>query len=293
MGMTDRPAEPPAYQAWTKAMEWPLIGVALVFGVGYAYQVLAEPTGWPDTAGNVLAVVCWLVFVLDYVVRLALAADRGRWFLRNLLSLLVVALPVLRPLRLVRLLTLLTVFQRAAGTAMRGRVVLYAAATTSLLVLVSSLAVFDAERYAPGSLITSYGEALWWACVTVTTVGYGDTYPVTFGGRCIAVAMMVCGIALLGTITAIIASWMVEQVRAEEQPQDVATRAQVAHLSEQIDRLERRLAGGSAGPGEPPAVPGSPNGAVRRAGPVDAGSRGVTGPGSADGDPRPPGAPTP
>ena len=261
MGMPDRPAESSAYRSWVTAMEWPLIGVALVFGVGYAYQVLAEPTGWPDLACDVLAVSCWLVFVIDYAVRLYLATNRGRWFVRNLLSLLVVALPVLRPLRLVRLLTLLTVFQRAAGTAMRGRVVLYAAATTSLLVLVSSLAVFDAERYAPGSLITSYGEAVWWACVTVTTVGYGDTYPVTFGGRCIAVAMMVCGIALLGTITAIIASWMVEQVRAQEETQEAATRAQVERLSEQIDRLERRLAVGSAAPdGVRPAGAPSANG---------------------------------
>jgi len=256
MGTTDRPGESPAYQAWNKAMEWPLIGVALVFGVGYAYQVLAEPTGWPNLAGDVLAVVCWLIFVIDYGVRLYLAGHRGQWFVRHLPSLLVVVLPVLRPLRLVRLLTLLTVFQRAAGTALRGRVVLYAAATTSLLVLVSSLAVFDAERYAPGSLITSYGEAVWWACVTVTTVGYGDTYPVTFGGRCIAVAMMVCGIALLGTITAIIASWMVEQVREQEESQDAATRTQVEHLSGQIERLERRLAGAaepSSGP-QPAAI---------------------------------------
>jgi len=243
MGMRDRPAESAEYQAWVKAMEWPLIGVALVFGAGYAYQVLAEPTGWPNVAGDVVAIVCWLVFVVDYVARLYLATDRGHWFLRNLLSLLVVALPVLRPLRLVRLLTLLTVFQRAAGTAMRGRVVMYAAATTTLLVLVSSLAVFDAERYAPGSLITSYGEAVWWACVTVTTVGYGDTYPVTFGGRCIAVAMMVCGIALLGTITAIIASWMVEQVRVEEDAMESAARMQIAQLSDQLARVEQLLAG--------------------------------------------------
>ncbi len=144
-------------------------------------------------------------------------------------------------------------FQRAAGTAMRGRVVMYAAATTTLLVLVSSLAVFDAERYAPGSLITSYGEAVWWACVTVTTVGYGDTYPVTFGGRCIAVAMMVCGIALLGTITAIIASWMVEQVRVEEDAMEAAARMQIAQLSDQLARVQQLLAGTQDPDG---AVPG-------------------------------------
>lgn len=246
MRMSDGSASQ-AYRAWNKAMEWPLIGVALVFGIGYAYQVLAEPVGGTALAADVLAVVCWLVFVVDYAARLYLATNRGRWFVRNLPSLLVVALPVLRPLRLVRLLTLLTVFQRAAGTALRGRLVLYAVATTSLLVLVSSLAVFDAERDAPGSLITSCGEAVWWACVTVTTVGYGDVYPVTFGGRCIAVAMMVCGIALLGTITAVIASWMVEQVRAQEDASEAATRTQVEQLTVQRERMERLLIAATGG----------------------------------------------
>jgi len=266
---TSADAESRAYRAWNKGMEWPLIGVALVFGVGYAYQVLAQPVGWPGLVCEVLAVLCWLVFVVDYAARLYLATNRGRWFFHNLLSMLVVVLPVLRPLRLVRLLTLLTVFQRAAGSALRGRVVMYAVATTGLLVLVSSLAVFDAERYAPGSLITSYGEALWWACVTVTTVGYGDVYPVTFGGRCIAVAMMVCGIALLGTITAIIASWLVEQVRAEEEAHEGATRAQVELLSVQIERLERKLGGGPEPADDRPVVLGrAANGGVRGAGPA-------------------------
>jgi voltage-gated potassium channel len=254
MRKQDRPVQTPAYEAWNRAMEWPLIVVALIFGIGYAYQVLAEPVGWEQLACQVLAVVCWLIFVVDYLARLWLTVDRPRWFARNMLSLLVVALPVLRPLRLVRLLTLLTVFQRAAGTALRGRVVLYVAATTTLLVFVSSLAVFDAERYAPGALIQSYGDALWWACVTVTTVGYGDMYPVTLEGRCIAVAMMVCGIALIGSVTATIASWLVDRVAEREEAE---TTSQVEALSAQVTRLENLLAGYpdrvpiAAGPGQP------------------------------------------
>jgi len=222
-------------------MEWPLIVVALLFAVTYAWQVLVEPDGITLRVTQAIVLGCWAVFAADYVARLILTGDRRRWFFTNLLSLLVVVLPILRPLRLVRLLTLFTVFQRAAGTALRGRVVVFAAASTVLLVFVASLAVLDAERHAPGADITTFGAALWWACVTVTTVGYGDLSPVTFEGRCVAVAMMVCGIALLGTITATIASWLVERVAAREEASQAATQAQVKDLSDQVAHLQTML----------------------------------------------------
>ena len=152
-------------------MEWPLVGVAVLFAAAYAWQVLGEPQGAALLFSQVIVFGSWLVFAVDYVARLVLSGDRRRWFFRNILSLLVVALPILRPLRLIRLLTLFTVFQRAAGTALRGRVVLYAAASTTLLVFVAALAVFDAERNAPGADIVTFGGALWCACVTITTVG--------------------------------------------------------------------------------------------------------------------------
>ncbi len=255
MATTDPDGQTPAFLAWTRAMEWPLMAVAVLFGVVYAYQVLAEPQGALLLATRVVSLLCWLVFAIDYVVRLRLATNRRRWFVRNILSLLVVTLPMLRPLRLVRLLTLFTVFQRAAGTALRGRVVTYAALTTTLLVFVASLAVFDAERYAPGALITTYGEAVWWACVTITTVGYGDAYPVTMEGRCIAVGMMICGIALVGTVTATIASWLVERVTSEEEAGQAATTAHIQLLADKIDRLEGLLSQA--------AVDGQPRGTSR------------------------------
>ncbi len=222
-------------------MEWPLISVAVLFAFIYAWQVLAEPEGAVLRFTQAIVLGCWVVFAVDYVARLILTGNRRQWFFRNLLSLLVVVLPILRPLRLIRLLTLFTVFQRAAGTALRGRVVIYAAASTVLLVFVASLAVLDAERYAPGADITTFGAAVWWACVTVTTVGYGDLSPVTFEGRCVAVAMMVCGIALLGTITATIASWLVERVAAREEASQAATRDQVKDLSDQVQQLQAVL----------------------------------------------------
>jgi voltage-gated potassium channel len=76
-----------------------------------------------------------------------------------------------------------------------------------------AVAVLDAEQNAPGANITSFGDALWWACTTVTTVGYGDRYPVTTEGRMIAVVLMVVGIGVVGAVTASVAAWMVSRVQ--------------------------------------------------------------------------------
>ena len=76
-----------------------------------------------------------------------------------------------------------------------------------------ALAVLDAERDAPGANITTAGDALWWAATTVTTVGYGDRYPVTTTGRFVAVALMVVGIAVVSALTAVIASWLIDNVQ--------------------------------------------------------------------------------
>ncbi len=77
---------------------------------------------------------------------------------------------------------------------------------TILLILFSSIAILNLET-TPDSNITNAGDALWWSFVTITTVGYGDFYPVTLGGRIIASILMIGGIGLFGTFTAFVADW--------------------------------------------------------------------------------------
>ena len=208
-------------ERWERATEWPLMAAAVAFLVAYAAPIL-----WPDVGTTVRAVcevvqwLAWALFVLDYVVRLLLAQHRGRWVLRHLLDLAVIALPLLRPLRLLRLVTLLNVLNRRASVGLRGRVAAYLAGGSVLLSFVAALAVLDAERLNPDASITSFGDAWWWALTTMTTVGYGDTFPVTTTGRFIAAALMVGGIALLGTVTATLASWLADRVREEEAASD-------------------------------------------------------------------------
>lgn len=226
---------------WRQLAEWPLSAAAVLFLAVYAWQVLANPAPPGDAAADVTMWAIWVIFAVDYIVNLVLAPARWRWFFTHFHEFLIVGLPVLRPLRLLRLVKLLSVLQLAAGSTLRGRIVLYAAGSSVLLVTVAALAMLDVERNAPGATITSFGDALWWAVVTITTVGYGDTSPVTMPGRFIAVGIMVAGIALLGTVTAMLASWFLERVTATEQDMKSATRREVASLANEIALLRELL----------------------------------------------------
>ena len=187
----------------------------------------------------------WGIFAVDYLANLWLAPDRGSWFVRNLHELLIVALPFFRPLRLLRLVTLLSVLHRTLGDTLRGRVVTYVVGSATMLVFVGALAVLDVEQSAPEAKVLTFGDALWWAITTITTVGYGDMYPVTPLGRMVAAALMMSGIAVLGVVTASIASWLVQRVEdtaeaAAEAEEPV--RAEVAELVAEIALLRRDIA---------------------------------------------------
>ena len=125
---------------------------------------------------------------------------------------------------------------RRAQTRLRGRLAIYVAGGAILLGFCAALAILDVERSNPDANILDFGGAIWWAVTTMTTVGYGDHYPVTAVGRLVAFGLMIGGIALLGTVTATLASWLVETVAAEkEQAEDL--QVAVRRLEAKIDRL--------------------------------------------------------
>ena len=236
-------AEQSRRQRWESKADKPLTVTAVVFLVAYAAPILrpdlASP--WPVVC-ELVAWAAWAVFVLDYVARFALSRDRVGFVRGSLFDLAVVALPLLRPLRLLRLITLLSVLNRNVGGSMRGRVAVYVAGATSLVLLIASLAVLDAELGAKGATITTFGDAAWWAFTTVTTVGYGDRYPITGQGRFIAGGLMLAGIALLGIVTASLASWLIDKVREVEEHTQAATRSDVAALTAEVRALRHELA---------------------------------------------------
>lgn len=91
-----------------------------------------------------------------------------------------------------------------------------AAILAFLSIVFSAVGILQVERDAPGAKIVNAEDALWWAYVTITTVGYGDLYPVTTEGRMIAAVLMTVGVGLFGTFTAYVASWFVARKVEEE-----------------------------------------------------------------------------
>ncbi|WP_422741390.1 potassium channel family protein [Micromonospora sp. WMMD754] len=236
---------------WEQLSAAPLTLLSVVFLVVYAWPILVPQLSrrWV-VACEATGLTIWLLFWVDLLVRFALAGDRLRFLRTHLFDLTVLVLPFLRPLRALRLVTVVLNLTRRTTDWARGRLALYVSATTVLLVVVSALAVLDAERAAPDASITSFTDALWWAAVTITTVGYGDLFPVTTAGRMVALGLMVGGIGLIGFVTGSLATWIVERVADRNRPEP-ATAADVAALRDEIAALRARLESGSSAAGVP------------------------------------------
>ncbi|RZT86305.1 voltage-gated potassium channel [Pseudonocardia sediminis] len=232
-------------EAWERRSDIPLTVLSAAFLVVYAVQVLATRPGQPAwTALEAVLWLTWAVFVVDYVGRLVCARHRQRFVLANPVDLLIVLAPFFRFLRLLRLIAAVSVLTRVLRDDFRGRVGGYLIVTVSLVSFVAALGVFEAERDAPESSITTFGDALWWVLTTITTVGYGDRYPVTTEGRLVAAALMLAGIAVLGTVTAAIATWFLERVGDEQRaaqptPADwTAVLTELRTLRNRVEELE-------------------------------------------------------
>ncbi|PCG81748.1 ion transporter [Streptomyces sp. WZ.A104] len=218
--MSDLPAsEPPArLTRWEQRTEVPLFGAGLLFLAGYAVRVLtpheAEP--WNGIA-LILVWSTWLLFLADYVTRLGLSGLGARFVRTHWLDTLVLLLPLLRPLRMVQVYTAVQRRRDRPRLNLYARVMAYASTTVGLLGFAASLAVYHLEHAAPGASIRTFGDAVWWACATLTTVGYGDASPVTFWGRTVAAGLMACGLALLGAVTGSFSSWLIQVFTREDE----------------------------------------------------------------------------
>ncbi len=228
---------------WEKRMEWPLNAAAVVFLAAYAWPILQPSLGTTSRVWcEVVTWLTWVVFAVDYGVRLAHASDKRVFLKKNVFDLAIILLPLIRQLRLLRLVTVLSILNRNAGLSLRGRVVLYTVGATALIVFCSALAVLDAERADPEAPITDFPDALWWSITTITTVGYGDRYPISGTGRMVAVGLMVAGIALLGVVTATLASWLIRRVAEAEESAQTVTREHLDELAREVKALRAELA---------------------------------------------------
>ena len=159
--------------------------------------------------------VIWTVFIVDYVLQIFLSNKKWKFILSHPIELLLVILPFFRPLRALRLLVIFERLFQGYINRFTIRLSLYVGGSATIILLLGAAAIYDAEAGLSTAKITTPEEAIWWAFVTVTTVGYGDYYPVTTIGRLIAVALMLTGIAVVGTVTASVAAYIVARVQQE------------------------------------------------------------------------------
>jgi voltage-gated potassium channel len=193
--------------------------------------------------------VC-LMFLLDFGYSLATAPNRWRYFRTwgwiDLLSSIptVAALRVGRGARILRIVRVLrgaratrilagTVIQRRAESA-----AMSAALATLLLIVFASVAVLHFESE-PESTIKTAQDAVWWSVATVTTVGYGDRYPVTWEGRVIAVALMLLGMSLVGVMSGLFASWFMAPTAAQNRGEIEQLQVEIAALRKAIESQAR------------------------------------------------------
>ncbi|MFE4639136.1 potassium channel family protein [Streptomyces sp. NPDC056773] len=205
-------------QAWERRTELPLLYVSLIFLGSYALAVLTYHSH-PLVRAVALGVVAlaWACFLVDYVSRLLLSGLHPLRFVRvHWLDTLILMLPILRPLRMVKVHDAIQAKQRRPRGGLYARVMTYAGLSAVLLGFAGALGVYHFERRAPEATIRTFGDAVWWVCETLTTVGYGDVAPVTPAGRTLAAFMMVGGLALLGAVTGSFSSWMLQAFRRED-----------------------------------------------------------------------------
>lgn len=189
----------------------------------------------------------WAAFALEYGIRLYLAPAKRDFMRHNVIDLVVIVLPFLRPLRVARSARLLRILRLGRAMAYFARFfdalrdVLqrhrfnYSLLVASLVTVGAAFLVFEAERGTEGANILTLPDALWWAITTVTTVGYGDRFPTTAMGRGIGAVLMVLGIALFGLIAASVSALFVRKDVAQ------AVDPQLEEINERLGRIEETL----------------------------------------------------
>jgi voltage-gated potassium channel len=202
-------------ERWERATGWPLIALSIAFLAAYSLLVLVrDPPDAERTVLVIVIVVAWASFIVDIAVRSVLTprSDQRAYLWENRYDVASALLPLVRPFQLLRYLRSVPGFRGSSGKALRSRVGVNAAGYAAMFIYVIALTAYLVERSAPGATIVSFGDAVWWAFVTVATVGYGDYTPVTPPGRVLAVILMAGGVAIIGTSSAIIVSSVSERI---------------------------------------------------------------------------------
>ena len=202
----------------SKLWGWTLTFLALAFLVAFSWPAFdPSPSANTLTTLNIVQWTSWLAFAGDLAWGFVKSLDKKKFVLSHPLEIIAVALPMLRPLRLLRLISFGSLVLEKVSIGKSVGITIKVILTTLFFGYIAAIQITIVERSSPSGNIKNFGDGLWWAFTTITTVGYGDRYPTTTEGRVLAVCLMVLGISLLGVISATIAAWFVRLMQNEEQ----------------------------------------------------------------------------
>ena len=234
------------FERLEKATDLPLALLALLIVPALILEERATSPLLRDVSFGINWIV-WLAFCAEYVCKLALAPNRRRYVKDAWFDLLIIllsppflvpdalqgarAVRVLRLLRFVRAAAVAAIGLREAAQGLRHKSFHYVALATAVVIGLGAIGILAVER-GQNNNIQSVGDALWWAVVTATTVGYGDVSPVTAEGRLIAVGLMLVGIGFIGVFTATLTSFFLQPSRTAEDTDTIERR---------LERIEQKL----------------------------------------------------
>jgi voltage-gated potassium channel len=206
VGATETETEAHRYDRWVARTGPWLDRLALVFLVTFLIQWLyLNPPPWVTNILMGIQFLVWAAFAIDYVRRLTLVDDKTDFISHHKADLLMVLVPMLRMLRVALLL------RKSLRSISTDRIAGSLFTIVAAVVFTAAVLQWNIERQTPGANIQTFGESLWWAVVTTTTVGYGDFYPVNATGRLVGAGLMIVGIGLIGTVSATIANWFLSR----------------------------------------------------------------------------------
>lgn len=265
-GEPERKVERERFEALEQLEDWLEVPLFILGFVWLALLVLDLTRGL--TPGlQIAATVIWIIFILDFLLKFVLAPRKLAYLKSSWLTAIALLLPALRVLRFARvlrlsrlaraaratrgvqgvrfarILTSLNRGMRALRASMRRRGVGYVAALTLIVALVGAAGIYAFEQPAAGGGIESYGEALWWTGMLLTTLG-SEYWPRTPEGRALCLVLSLYAFAVFGYLAATLTSFFVDRDAAADEGA-VAGTEEIRRLRAEIEALRADLRGTS------------------------------------------------
>ncbi len=248
--MNDRSTESPSVQSALEKerfgllrkidamLEWPMLVLAMI----WLGLLVIELTGSLTHALELLGTVIWIVFILEFILKLTLAPKKLSYIKRNWLTVISLAVPAMRVFRIARIMRLLRLSRaargirlvkvigslnrgvRSLGKTMRRRGLKYVLLITAIVIFAGAAGM---QAFESSYGLKSYGDALWWTVMIMTTLG-SDYWPQSAEARILCVLLSVYAFTVFGYVTASIATVFINQDKEEDEQR-------------QLDRIEAKL----------------------------------------------------